>query len=198
MNRLYHPNCCVLVLVLFLYYHPLDLFFFISHTILCMFQCHSPKSTHPRPLLQSSKVCSIHLCLFCYLAYRVIVTIFLNPIYMRQYTVLVFFVLVYFTLYNRLQFHTPHQNFSILSNESLGITLSLITHSFNKHITYNLIIPLGNVLIGNHLKNLAVNHFHLLCIFQALFQALWHISVSKANQTNKTLAFPERKKIRIW
>ena len=81
MNRLYHPNCCVLVLVLFLYYHPLDLFFFISHMILYMFQCHSPKSTHPRPLLQSSKDRSIHLCLFCCLTYRVIVTIFLNPIY---------------------------------------------------------------------------------------------------------------------
>ena len=35
----------------------------------------------PRP--QSPKDCSIHLCLFCCLAYRVIVTIFLNSIYMR-------------------------------------------------------------------------------------------------------------------
>ena len=35
----------------------------------------------------------IHLCLFCYLAYRVIVTIFLNSIYMHQYTLLVFFFL---------------------------------------------------------------------------------------------------------
>ena len=39
---------------------------------------------HPRlPLPQSPKDCSIHLCLSCYLAYRVIVTIFLNPIYTR-------------------------------------------------------------------------------------------------------------------
>ena len=29
---------------------------------------------------------------------------------MRQYTVLVFLFLTYFTLYNRLQFHPPHQN----------------------------------------------------------------------------------------
>ena len=29
--------------------------------ILYMFQCHSPKSSHPRPLPQSSKDCSIHL-----------------------------------------------------------------------------------------------------------------------------------------
>ena len=49
-----------------------------------------------------------HQCLFCCLLYRVIVTIFLNSMYMRLYTVLVFFFLAYFTLYNRLQFHLPH------------------------------------------------------------------------------------------
>ena len=38
-----------------------------------MFQCHSPKSSHPLPLPQSLKDCSIHLCLFCCLAYRVII-----------------------------------------------------------------------------------------------------------------------------
>ena len=81
-----------------------------SFHILYMFQCHSPKSSHPRPLPQSPKDCSIHLCLFCCLTYRVIITIFLNSIYMHQYTVLVFFFLAYFTLYNRLQFHPPHQN----------------------------------------------------------------------------------------
>ena len=35
------------------------------------------------PLPQSPKDCSIHLCLFCCLAYRVVITIFLNSIYMR-------------------------------------------------------------------------------------------------------------------
>ena len=64
---------------------------FISYMISYMFQCHSPKSSHPRPLPQSPKDCSIHLCLFCCLAYRVIVTIFLNSIYPRYYTVSVFF-----------------------------------------------------------------------------------------------------------
>ena len=39
-------------------------------------------SPHPLPLPQSPKVHSIHLCLFCCLAYRVIITIFLNSIYM--------------------------------------------------------------------------------------------------------------------
>ena len=50
----------------------------ISHMIIYMFQCHSPKSSHPLPLPQSPTDCSIHLCLFCFLTYRVIVTIFLN------------------------------------------------------------------------------------------------------------------------
>src|SRR5574338_351364 len=55
----------------------------VSYMILYMFQCHSPKSSHPLPLPQSPKDCSIHHCLFCCLVYRVIVTIFLNSIYMR-------------------------------------------------------------------------------------------------------------------
>ena len=39
---------------------------------------------HPLlPLPQSPKDCSIHLCLFCCLVYRVVVTIFLNSIYMH-------------------------------------------------------------------------------------------------------------------
>ena len=80
----------------------------ISHVIIFMCQCYSLKSSHPRLLPQSPKVCSLHLCLFCCLTYRVIITIFLISIYMCQYTVLVFFFLAYFTLYNRLQFHPSH------------------------------------------------------------------------------------------
>ena len=56
---------------------------FISHMIIYMFQCPSPISSYPCPLPQSPKDCSIHLCLSCCLAYRVIVTIFLNSIYMH-------------------------------------------------------------------------------------------------------------------
>ena len=55
---------------------------FVSYMIVYMFQCHPPKSSHPLPLPWSPKVCSIHLCLFCCLAYRVIIVIFLNSIYM--------------------------------------------------------------------------------------------------------------------
>ena len=49
--------------------------------IIYMFRCHSPKSSHPHSLPQSPKDCSIHLCPFCCCAYRVIVTFFLNSIY---------------------------------------------------------------------------------------------------------------------
>ena len=56
---------------------------FISHMIIYMFQFYSLKSSHPRLLPQSPTVCSLHLCLFCCLTYRVVVTIFLNSIYMR-------------------------------------------------------------------------------------------------------------------
>ena len=55
----------------------------VSYMILYVFQCNSSISSHPLPLPQSPKDCSIHQCLFCCLVYRVIVTIFLNSIYMR-------------------------------------------------------------------------------------------------------------------
>ena len=63
-------------------YHALNLDWRFVSCMIYMFQCHSPKSSHPLPLPQSPKDCSIHLCLFCCLAYRVILTIFLNSIYM--------------------------------------------------------------------------------------------------------------------
>ena len=56
---------------------------FVSYMILYLFQCHSPKSSHPLPLPESKTLFYIHLCLFCSLTYRVIVTIFLNSIYMH-------------------------------------------------------------------------------------------------------------------
>ena len=54
----------------------------VSHMIIYMFQCYFLKSSHPRLFPHSPKDWSIHLCLFCCLTYRVIVTIFLNSIYM--------------------------------------------------------------------------------------------------------------------
>ena len=52
----------------------------VSYMILYMFQCHSPKSSHPLPLPQSPKDCSIHQCLFFCLVYRVIVTIAIDTL----------------------------------------------------------------------------------------------------------------------
>ena len=43
----------------------------------------SPTSSHPRFLPHTPKVCFLHLCLFCCLGYRVIITVFLNYIYMH-------------------------------------------------------------------------------------------------------------------
>ena len=80
----------------------------LSYAIIYMFQCYSLRSSHPHLLPQSPKYCSIHLCLFFCLAYKVIITIFLNSIYMCQYTVLMLLFLVYFILYNGLQFHPSH------------------------------------------------------------------------------------------
>ena len=54
-----------------------------SHMVIYMFQCYSLKSSHLHLLPQSPKDCSLHLGLFWCLAYRVIITIFLNSIYMR-------------------------------------------------------------------------------------------------------------------
>ena len=61
----------------------------ISHILIYIYiyiyiyivQCYSLKSSHPRLLPQSLKVSSLHLCLFCCLAYRGIIIIFLNSIY---------------------------------------------------------------------------------------------------------------------
>ena len=42
-----------------------------------------PQIIPPSPSPTESKNCSIHLCLFCCLAYKVIIAIFLNSIYMH-------------------------------------------------------------------------------------------------------------------
>ena len=56
----------------------------VLHMIIYMFQCYSLRSSHPRLLPRSPKDYSIHMCLFRCLAYRVIVTMFLNSIYMHS------------------------------------------------------------------------------------------------------------------
>ena len=78
----------------------------ISQMVIHIFQCYSPKSSHPHLLPQSPEVCSLYLCLFSCLTYRVIIAVFLTFIYIYVniiYCICVFF-LNYFTMYNRLQF----------------------------------------------------------------------------------------------
>ena len=55
----------------------------VSPLIVYLFQCCSLRTSHPCLLPQNLKVCCEHLCLFFCFAYRVIITIFLNSIYMH-------------------------------------------------------------------------------------------------------------------
>ena len=53
----------------------------ISHMVIYMLQRYSLISSHSRLLPQSPKACSLHLCLFCCLAYRVLLPSFKFHIY---------------------------------------------------------------------------------------------------------------------
>ena len=55
----------------------------VSPWIIYMSRCCSLEISHPCLLPQSPKVCSVPLCLFSCFAYRIIITIFLNSIYMH-------------------------------------------------------------------------------------------------------------------
>ena len=70
------PLGCPSALALSAQLHALNLHWSsILHMVIYMFQCYFLKSSHPRFLPHSPKVCSLHLCLFCHLVYMVIVTI---------------------------------------------------------------------------------------------------------------------------
>ena len=87
-----HPVSCFTPVLAIIYY-----------MILYMSQCHSPKSC-PLPSPTESKrlfYTSVSFLLSHIQGYHYHL---FNSIHMRQYTVLVFFFLAYFTLYNRLQF----------------------------------------------------------------------------------------------
>ena len=78
------PQDCPSAPALSALFHALKLnWWSISHMVIYMFKCYSLKSSHPHLLPQSSKICSFYLCLFCSLSYSVIITIFLNSIYMH-------------------------------------------------------------------------------------------------------------------
>ena len=74
------PLGCPRALALSALLHALNLHWFsILHMVIYMFQCYSLKSSHPPLLPQSQKVCSLHLCVFHCLTYRVIIIMFLIP-----------------------------------------------------------------------------------------------------------------------
>ena len=77
------PQGCPSALALSALFHASNLdWWSISHMVIYMFQCYSLKSSHLCLLPQSPTVFSLHLCLFCCLTYKAIITIFLNAIYM--------------------------------------------------------------------------------------------------------------------
>ena len=53
----------------------------VLHMGVYMFHCSSLKSSHPRLLSPSRKVCSVSVCRRCFPACRIVATVFLNSIY---------------------------------------------------------------------------------------------------------------------
>ena len=77
------PEGCPSALALSALFHASNLdWLSILHMVTYMFQCYSLKSSHPRLLPQSPKSI-LYSCVSCCLAYRFIITIFLNSIYMH-------------------------------------------------------------------------------------------------------------------
>ena len=99
-----------------------------------VFQCYSLKSSHPRLLPQRPKVCSWHLCLFCSLTYKIVITVFLNSIYMHKYIVFVFHFLTYFNLYNRSRFiHLIRTDSIVLIFIAEKYSIAYMYHNFIIH-----------------------------------------------------------------
>ena len=61
----YHPSGSSQCTVPSIQYRASNLDWRLVSYMIYIFQCHSPKSSHPLPLPQSPKDCSIHQCLFC-------------------------------------------------------------------------------------------------------------------------------------
>ena len=55
----------------------------VLHKAICRFRCYFLILSQPCLLLYSARICSLDMCLFCCLAYRVIITIFLNSTYIH-------------------------------------------------------------------------------------------------------------------
>jgi len=104
----------------------------VSHMIIYTFQCYSLGSSHPRLLPQSPKDCSVHLGLFCCLIYRLIITIFLNSIYICVSILYWCFSFWLTSLCIIGSFHPPHLNWfkCILFNSWVIFPLCTCTAAF--------------------------------------------------------------------
>ena len=93
----------------------------------------SPFPTESKSLLFTS--------VSCCLVYRIIIIVFLNSIYMHLCSVFVFFFLTYLTLFNRLQFHPPHQNWLKCVPFYSWVIFHCVTHFFK-----GLLVLLGKII----------------------------------------------------
>ena len=93
----------------------------ILHMIMYMFQCCSLKSSQPHLLPQSPKVCSLHLCLLCCPACKIIGTIFLNniSIHFKPITISLAMIVTIHTCY--------HITFLLIIFHTLYIYITLCT-----------------------------------------------------------------------
>ena len=80
-----HPSGCPSAPALSALFHASNLdWSSILHMVIYMFQCYSLKSSHPRLLPQSPKVCSLRLCLFCCPACRIVITVSLKSMLLNH------------------------------------------------------------------------------------------------------------------
>ena len=88
----------------------------ILHLVVYICPCYSLTSsqrTLPTPCPQVHSLCLCHYSCPARKFIRTIFFFFLDSIYMCQHTMFVFLFLTYFTLYDRLQVHSPLRNNSI-------------------------------------------------------------------------------------
>ena len=119
----------------------------VLHKIMHMFQCSSLSSSHPLVPLLYPQVCSLCLHLYSCSANRVISTIFLDSIYMHQYTIPVFLFLTYFTLYNTLYTHIPQCSLQHwLQQPEHGSHLDVHQQVMDKEVA----VPIHNGVLLSH------------------------------------------------
>ena len=106
----------------------------LFHMVIYMFQCYSLKPSHPRLLPQSPKDCSLHLCLFCCLTYRVIITIFLNSMKVKAKVTQSCLTLRLHELYSPWNFlgqNTEVGSISLLQGHPSAPALCTLSHASN-------------------------------------------------------------------